>query len=103
MSRVDPTATAFWGRRAPFMVSFDAVWTDPADDAACVGWARESWAALRKHSDGGLYVNFAGFGEEGEALVRAAYGGNYARLAAVKAKYDPTNLFRMNQNIRPSG
>jgi FAD/FMN-containing dehydrogenase len=101
MSRVEPTESAFWGRRVPFMVSFDAVWDDPADDAACVGWARASWAALRHHSDGGLYVNFSGFGEEGDSLVRAAYGGNYERLVAVKNKYDPTNLFRLNQNIRP--
>ena len=57
---------------------------------------------MHRYSDGGLYLNFAGFGEEKEALVRAGYGANYERLAALKAKYDPTNLFRMNQNITPA-
>jgi FAD/FMN-containing dehydrogenase len=55
------------------------------------------------HSTGGLYLNFPGFGEEKEALVRAGYGANYDRLAALKAQYDPTNLFRMNLNITPAG
>jgi FAD/FMN-containing dehydrogenase len=101
MSRVAPTATAFWSRRVPYMVSFDAVWSDPADAERNIDWARSSWAAVRKYSDGGLYLNFPGFGEEGEALVRAAYGDNYERLVAVKNRYDPTNLFRINQNIKP--
>ena len=54
------------------------------------------------YSDGGLYLNFAGLGEEKEALVRAGYGENYDRLAAIKATYDPGNLFRLNQNIKPA-
>ncbi len=58
---------------------------------------------MKPLSSGGLYVNFSGFGEEGEALVRAAYGTNYAGLAALKQQYDPGNLFHMNQNIRPAG
>jgi FAD/FMN-containing dehydrogenase len=102
MSRVAPTATAFWGRRVPYMVSFDAVWSDPVDADRNVDWARSSWAATRSYSDGGLYVNFSGFGEEGEALVRATYGDNYERLVAVKNRYDPTNLFSVNQNIKPA-
>jgi FAD/FMN-containing dehydrogenase len=57
---------------------------------------------MRRFGPGGLYLNFAGFGEEKEDLVRAGYGANYERLAALKAKYDPTNLFRMNQNIPPA-
>ncbi|MFN8591258.1 MAG: BBE domain-containing protein [Thermomicrobiales bacterium] len=65
-------------------------------------WTRAAWAAMRRFGPGGLYLNFAGFGEEKEALVRAGYGANYERLAALKAKYDPTNLFRMNQNITPA-
>jgi FAD/FMN-containing dehydrogenase len=102
MHRVAPTATAFWSRHVPYMVSHDAVWARPADADANISWARDSWAATRCYSDGGLYLNFPGFGEEGEALVRAAYGDNYDRLAALKARYDPTNLFRMNQNIKPT-
>lgn len=85
------------------MASFDAVWDDPADDARSITWARESWASLQPYSDGGQYVNFPGLGEDGEAIARAAYGGNYARLTAIKAKYDPTNLFRSNVNIQPAG
>jgi FAD/FMN-containing dehydrogenase len=57
---------------------------------------------MQRFSSGGLYLNFAGFGEEKEALVRAGYGANYDRLTALKARYDPGNLFRMNQNIKPS-
>jgi FAD/FMN-containing dehydrogenase len=53
-------------------------------------------------SEGGAYVNFPGLGEEGEAQVRAAYAGNYERLVELKNKYDPTNLFRLNQNIKPT-
>ena len=102
MPRVAPEATAFWRRRVPFMASFDASWDDPADDARSIGWARESWAALRPHSDGGQYVNFPGLGEDGEAQVRAAYGDNYERLVAVKTKYDPVNLFQFNLNIKPA-
>jgi FAD/FMN-containing dehydrogenase len=58
---------------------------------------------MEKHSTGGLYLNFAGLGEEKEELVRAGYAGNYERLAELKAKYDPSNLFRMNLNITPAG
>jgi FAD/FMN-containing dehydrogenase len=57
---------------------------------------------MGKYSSGGLYLNFAGLGEEKEALVKAAYGANYERLAELKAKYDPGNLFRMNLNITPA-
>ena len=57
---------------------------------------------MKHHSNGRAYLNFAGLGEEGEALVQSAYGANYERLAAVKRTYDPTNLFRLNQNIRPA-
>ena len=101
MSRVEPTATAFWRRHVPFMASFDGVWDDPADDEKGIAWARTSWAAMQAYSDGGQYVNFPGFGEEGEAQVRSAYGGNYERLVAVKTTYDPTNLFSVNVNIKP--
>ena len=104
VSRVEPTATAYWHRRVACMASFDASWADPADTAHNIAWARHGCDTMRKFSsDGGGYVNFPGMGEDGEAQVRAAYGGNYERLVAVKNKYDPTNLFRLNLNIKPSG
>ena len=58
---------------------------------------------MERHSNGGVYLNFPGLGEEQEALARAGYGANYDRLSSLKAKYDPDNLFRMNINIAPSG
>ena len=63
-------------------------------------WGRAFWTALRPFSTGGVYVN--NLGDEGEDRVRSAFGGNYDRLVALKNKYDPTNLFRLNQNIRPA-
>lgn len=102
MSRIEPTATAFWHRQAPFMVSFDAVWENPADAEQNIAWSRNACAALQPYSSGGVYVNFPGVGDEGDAQVRAAYGGNYDRLVEVKNQYDPTNLFRLNQNIKPT-
>ena len=81
--------TAYGGRDAAFLVTGEASWTDPAQNDEAIAWGREFWAAMGKHSTGGLYLNFPGFGEEKEALVRAGYGANYERLAALKAKYDP--------------
>jgi FAD/FMN-containing dehydrogenase len=100
--RVPAAATAFGKRDAPFLMTLETTWTDPADTERSTAWSREKWAAMQRFSDGGLYLNFAGFGEEKEALVRAGYGENYDRLAALKARYDPGNLFRMNQNIKPA-
>jgi len=100
-ARVGTTETAF-GRRWPFMVAFESSWFDEPDDAANIAWARDSYASVQRFDGGGVYLNFPGFGEEKEDLVRAAYGANYERLTAIKATYDPNNLFRMNQNIRPA-
>jgi FAD/FMN-containing dehydrogenase len=100
--RVESSATAFGSRDSPYLLSFDTTWTDPADTDRCIGWTRAAWADMRRFGSGGLYLNFAGFGEEKEALVRAGYGANYERLAKLKAKYDPGNLFRLNQNIKPA-
>jgi FAD/FMN-containing dehydrogenase len=102
MSRVDEAATAYAGRDAPFLVTGEASWTDPAQTDEAITWGRDFWAAMGRHSTGGLYLNFPGLGEEKEELVRAGYGANYDRLAALKAKYDPANLFRMNLNITPA-
>jgi FAD/FMN-containing dehydrogenase len=102
MSRVGETETAYGGRDTTFLVSGEASWDDPAQTDDAIGWGREFWDAMGRHSTGGLYLNFPGFGEEKEALVKAGYGANYERLAALKAHYDPTNLFRMNLNITPA-
>ncbi len=101
-SRVEAEATAFGSRAAPYLLSFDTTWTDPADSEHNIAWTRAAWADMQRYGGGGLYLNFAGFGEEKDTLVRAGYGANYERLAALKARYDPGNLFRMNQNIRPA-
>jgi FAD/FMN-containing dehydrogenase len=102
MQRVKNTETAFMGREAACLLSVDGIWDDPADTQNVVAYARNFLADMAPYSAGGLYVNFAGFGEEGEQLVKDAYGTHYQRLAAIKNKYDPTNLFRLNQNIKPS-
>jgi FAD/FMN-containing dehydrogenase len=100
-ARVGAEETAF-GRRRPYMIAFESTWTDPGQTDANIAWARDAYASMQRFSSGGIYLNFPGFGEEKDALVRAAYGANYARLSQLKAKYDPTNLFRMNQNIAPA-
>jgi hypothetical protein len=102
MSRVGETETAYGGRDARFLVTGEVNWTEPAQSNEAIAFGREFWDAMRKHSTGGLYLNFAGLGEENDALVRAGYGANYDRLAELKAKYDPENLFRMNVNITPA-
>ena len=102
MSCVDEHATAYAGRDAPFLVTGEVSWTDPAQSDEAIKWGRDFWAAMGRHSTGGLYLNFPGLGEEKEELVKAGYGANYERLAALKAKYDPDNLFRMNLNITPA-
>jgi FAD/FMN-containing dehydrogenase len=101
MSRVGESETAYGGRDAPFLVTAEASWRDPAQTDAEIAWAREVWDAMEGYSTGGVYLNFPGLGEEKEELARAGYGENYERLAELKAKYDPDNLFRMNINIPP--
>lgn len=102
MQRVDATATAFGDRSMPYMVSLDAVWSKPEDDAANISWVRQAWTALQRHSTGRMYLNFPGLGE-GESLIRDAFGAEtYARLQQVKCRYDPDNLFRLNQNVLPA-
>ncbi len=93
---------AFYGRHASFLINPEANWHHPEDDEANIGWAREFIEAMREFSDGSRYMNFAGFLEEGDEMMRDAFGENYRRLAALKAKYDPHNLFRLNQNIKPT-
>ena len=100
VNRVAPDATAFAHRAAQFDLTIGAKWTDPAADTRQIGWVRDCYTALEPFTTGGVYVNY--LGNEGEERVRAAYGANYDRLAAIKASYDPDNLFRLNQNITPA-
>jgi FAD/FMN-containing dehydrogenase len=100
VSRVPSAATAYTHRDAQFVLNVHGRWEDPAKDAACIGWARELFHAAGPFATGGVYVNFL-TQEEGDR-IRAAYGGNYDRLVRLKNRYDPTNLFRGNQNIRPA-
>jgi FAD/FMN-containing dehydrogenase len=102
MSRVAADATAYGRRDAPYLVTAEATWTDAAQNDRNIQWARELIAGMRPYSRGGLYLNFPGFGEEKEAMLRDAYGQNYERLVRLKTQYDPGNLFRMNLNIRPA-
>jgi FAD/FMN-containing dehydrogenase len=97
--RMDPNKTAFRGRDVPYLVNAEANWREPSDDEANISWVRTFLKALQPLAEGGSYLNFAGFQEEGQALMRAAFGEKYQRLVALKRQYDPTNLFRLNQNV----
>jgi FAD/FMN-containing dehydrogenase len=100
ISRVPGDATPYGHREAQYVMNVHGRWTDPDRDQACIGWARDLFRAAAPYATGGVYVNFL-TGDESDR-VRAAYGGNYERLVALKNRYDPTNLFRLNQNIRPA-
>ncbi len=90
-----------WGYRdAIFVHNIVGVDPDPANNESIISWAKEYWDALHPYSAGGAYVNF--MMEEGEDRVKATYRDNYERLVAIKNKYDPNNLFRVNQNIKPT-
>ena len=98
---VPEDACAFSGRHVEYMLNVEANWQDPKDDEANVGWARQFIEDMRGHSDGGRYMNFPGFLEAHERTMRATFGAKYDRLVALKERYDPTNLFRLNQNVKP--
>ncbi len=101
MRRVPVEATAFAHRNSKIMVNITGVYRKPEEKATHEAWAREFASALLQN-DKGAYVGF--LGDAGEAGIRAAYPGSTGeRLAEVKARYDPTNLFRLNQNILPNG
>jgi FAD/FMN-containing dehydrogenase len=76
-------------------------WRDPAQDQECIAWTRQIFDAAAPFATGGVYVNFMPE-DETQRVQTGAYGANYERLAKLKAKYDPANLFRMNQNIKPA-
>ena len=102
-AQVAADATAFGDRSMPWMFSLDSVWKNAQDDETNIGWTRDFWQRMQRHSHKGrMYLNFPGQGEEGEKLLRDTFGDNYQRLREIKAKYDPDNRFRFNQNIRPA-
>jgi len=104
VKRVDREATAFGQRDAEYSFMSLGVCADASEVEKCTRWAREFWNAMQPFSTGGVYVNYLGReADEGAGRIEAAYGREkYARLVALKNKFDPANLFRLNQNIKPS-
>lgn len=100
-ARVDDDAMAYQGRTAAFVMNAHGRWADQLKDGVCIQWCRELFDATAPFATGEAYVNFL-TQDEGDR-VATAYGSSYERLVALKDQYDPANLFRLNQNIRPSG
>ncbi len=105
VSRVGVEETAFNHRDALYNLLVLSIWSDPGEHAKHIQWARTLWEEMQPFSSGGVYVNYLGQeSDEGIERVKAAYGAaKYERLMALKQRYDPTNLFRLNQNIKPMG
>ena len=92
--------SAVGNRKTATVFNIAGSWDDPSDDDANIGWARDAWEDMSRFSTGGTYVNFL-TEEEGDSRIHDAYGDNYARLASIKQRYDPGNVFRTNKNILP--
>jgi FAD/FMN-containing dehydrogenase len=99
VGRVPAAATAYTHRDANWVLNVHGRWSEAANDARCIGWARALFDAAAPFATGGAYVNF--LTQDEGARVEQAYGSNYSRLLELKNRYDPTNLFRVNVNIRP--
>ena len=100
VGRIGENATAFAHRDARYLLNYVGIWKDPLESDRNVNWVRGAWQAIRPFASGAVYINF--LGDEGDERVRAAYGAEkYARLVELKKKYDPSNLFHLNQNIHP--
>jgi FAD/FMN-containing dehydrogenase len=103
INRVDAEATAYSERSANWMVSVDGNWQDASEDDRVIGWVRDTWAEVHKLGTGTTYLNFTGLEDEAtDTCVESAFGRNLQRLAEIKARYDPDNLFRLNNNIAPA-
>jgi hypothetical protein len=101
MGRVAPDATAFAHRDQRYWIAIIGIWLDPAEDAAVhQSWVQSLWRQIR-HEGSGVYVNFLEEGEEPGRILDAYPAATLARLAEIKRRYDPRNLFKFNQNIRP--
>lgn len=98
-NRVSTDATAYFHRDAKFVLNVHGRWDEVADDEICIKWAREFFQASTPYASAGAYVNFM-TEEEGDRVI-AAYGSNYDRLVQIKKRYDPNNIFHLNQNIKP--
>jgi len=98
--RVGEAETAWAYRKSLFSAVYVGLDPDPANNERIREWARDYWLALHPYSAGGAYVNF--MMEDGQDRVQMSYRNNYASLAQIKAKYDPANLFHLNQNIKPA-
>src|SRR5215213_1133398 len=104
IAAVDPEATAFAQRSADYLVSIDGNWSDAREDEAIIRWVRGAWEQTVPFGTGEIYLNYTGRADEAPgAGVESAHGRNLARLARIKAMYDPDNVFRLNNNIRPAG
>jgi FAD/FMN-containing dehydrogenase len=101
VTRVAPDATAFSARQPQWDFNFIGQWEAPAESDRHISWVRASWDTIQPHLRGSAYVNHLSLDDAPE-VVRASYGTNHARLREVKARFDPTNLFRMNPNIQPA-
>jgi FAD/FMN-containing dehydrogenase len=100
LDRLPTDYSAVGNRDAAYVLGIAASWENAAEDAKHIEWARAAWRDLRRFSTGGTYVNFL-TADEGDDRIRAAYGANYERLAAVKARWDGDNVLRVNKNIAP--
>jgi FAD/FMN-containing dehydrogenase len=100
VQRVGADETAFAYRDVDYAPVIAGMWEDPADNDANITWVRSYYDALQPYSVDGGYVNF--MDADDQDRVKASYRGNYDRLAAIKQEYDPTNLFRLNQNVQPA-
>ena len=100
VTRIGGADTAFPHRAPGYNLLVLAEWMNQKDNEACIAWARESYAAMQPFMGSSRYVNYLA-DDEDNAATAAAYGPNYRRLQQLKAKYDPKNFFRMNQNILP--
>ena len=98
VAQVSDSATAFPHREAVTMIGMGSTWTDAAEDKQRIGELKRRWALIEPHT-GGFYTNLR---EETPSRTEQNFGPNYDRLVAVKNTYDPTNLFRLNANVKPT-
>jgi FAD/FMN-containing dehydrogenase len=100
--RVSPDESALAAGRARFVANFMGNWGNARETSTHVAWVRDAWDRLALHSSGAVYLNFLGDEPNGDRLVRSTFGASYGRLVEIKTKYDPTNFFRLNPNVRPA-